>query len=192
MRLYHIAFGVQSIQCRAPASAYHQPPPARPVSFTSPLQPAKPDSQVASRKFCQPSCLIVPSKYPPALRLPPPPPWTPPPRQKKKKKLGCKSILSCMIRSLSLSLPPSGRLAFARLLFLTPLVCFYTVFPPTATLTSLFAIVPRDSCSADRWPHIPWPGVSYWRLWFSTVSFTHFLQPSHELARAKTGGGGQR
>ena len=41
-------------------------------------QPAKPDSQAAYQAFCQPGCLIVLSKHPPAFRLPPPP-------QKKKK-----------------------------------------------------------------------------------------------------------
>lgn len=36
-------------------------------------QPAKPDSQAAYQAFCQPGCLIVLSKHPPAFRLPPPP-----------------------------------------------------------------------------------------------------------------------
>lgn len=36
-------------------------------------QPAKPDSQAAYQAFCQPGCLIVLSKHPPAFCLPPPP-----------------------------------------------------------------------------------------------------------------------
>ena len=36
-------------------------------------QPAKPDSQAAYQAFCQPACLIVLSKHPPAFCLPPPP-----------------------------------------------------------------------------------------------------------------------
>ena len=41
-------------------------------------QPAKPDSQAAYQAFCQPACLIVLSKHPPAFCLPPPPQKTSP------------------------------------------------------------------------------------------------------------------
>lgn len=41
-------------------------------------EPAKPDSQGAYQAFCQPGCLIVLSKHPPAFCLPPPPQKTSP------------------------------------------------------------------------------------------------------------------
>lgn len=46
-------------------------PPCPVLSFHR--QPAKPDSQAAYQAFCQPGCLIVLSKHPPAFCLPPPP-----------------------------------------------------------------------------------------------------------------------
>lgn len=96
-------------------------------------QPAKPDSQAAYQAFCQPGCLIVLSKHPPAFRLPPPPQKTSPGQL-------ARSSPHCCFSSISLA---------ACFRFSHFYQCFFFFFFLLAAyLTSLF------SHSADRFTEV--------------------------------------
>lgn len=87
-------------------------------------RPAKPDSQAAYQAFCQPGCLIVLSKHPPAFCLPPPP--QKPPR----------AATLCPPPFLSFLSYLCGSQAFG-FLVLSMVLGFYFLLLLTAFLTSL-------------------------------------------------------
>lgn len=128
-------------------------------------QPAKPDSQAAYQAFCQPGCLIVLSKHPPAFCLPPPPQKPPRAAILCPHSLPVVSLLSVRPHGFRFPRPIYG---FLFVFFLTSLFShwakrFMEIFLSKRQMALENVSHPVAYCKKKKWLHPSWT-VSFTRI----------------------------